>query len=337
MQFDIYWPLLLLPIPLLVYLFMPTAKTSSESLSVPFLHDLEAIGTQQHTAKSKQLAPFIFLAAIWALLIIACCRPVYIGEPIQIPTEARDMLLAVDISGSMDERDMLINKQPVMRIDSVKYVLSDFIERRAGDRLGLILFADNAYLQTPLTYDTHTVKTLLQESQLGFAGQKTAIGDAIGLAIKRLVERPAASRTLILLTDGANNAGNVEPLEAAALASENDITIHTIGVGAERMISRGFWGKQVVNPSRNLDELSLKKIAAQTGGQYFRAKNTDDLSNIYKMLDEIEPVNQDEQVFRPKKQLFHYPLGIAFGLICTLLLLHLSKRIYTQFKPKGIT
>jgi len=328
-------PLLLLPLPLLVYFFIPPAKSGAGALQVPFYVDLQQLSDHRTNAGNRYRLRIFLFTVIWLLLIFACCRPVYIGEPLQLDNEARDLLLAVDISGSMEERDMTINDTPVMRIDSVKKVLSVFIEKRKGDRLGLILFADNAYLQAPLTFDTVAVNTLLDEAQLGFAGQQTAIGDAIGLAIKRLVVRPAASRTLILLTDGANNAGNVDPLEAAKLASENGITIHTIGVGADRVKRRGFWGTQIINPSRQLDEQSLKAIALQTGGQYFRARNTDELGKIYDTLDKIERVEQEQQTYRPVKQLFYYPLITALGLLASWLVLRvISMTLNTRLAKK---
>ena len=220
---------------------------------------------------------------IW-LLLTAVNRPIIQGAPIKINSIARDMMLAVDISGSMDELDMQLEGETVRRIDSVKKVLNDFIDRRNGDRIGLILFADQAYVQAPLTFDLSTVKQLLNEAQLGFAGQKTAIGDALGLAIKRLIERPNQSRTLILLTDGANNAGKINPLEASALAAENQIKIHTIAIGADFTIQNSWFSRQTRRPS-NLDEKTLKIIAAETGGLFFRAKNTEQLETIYNELD----------------------------------------------------
>ena len=219
MTLQLIWPLLLLPLPLLVYRYLPPAAENSAALRVPFFAQIKTIGQRRQRAHRTHWLKLLLLVAIWIGLLVACCRPVVLGDPVLLPTTARDLLLAVDISGSMDERDMLINQRPTTRIQMVKHVVSGFIVRRRGDRIGLVLFADHAYLQAPLTFDTNTVKQLLLEAQLGFAGQKTAIGDAIGVAIKRLVERPAESRTLILLTDGANNAGSVTPLEAGALAA----------------------------------------------------------------------------------------------------------------------
>jgi Ca-activated chloride channel family protein len=214
----------------------------------------------------------------------------------------------------MEVQDFILNKRPVDRLTAIKWVASDFINRRVGDRLGLILFGTQAYLQTPLTFDRKTVMTLLDESAIGLAGDNTAIGDAIGLAIKRLKNQPANSRVLILLTDGANTAGEVSPLKAAELAAANHLKIYTIGVGADEMIVRSFFGSRKVNPSADLDENALVKIAESTGGRYFRARNTDELNNIYMLLDQLEPVEKDKQFFRPRTDLFYWPLALALAL-----------------------
>jgi Ca-activated chloride channel family protein len=228
-------------------------------------------------------------------------------------------MLAVDISGSMEQQDMLVNSQYTNRITAVKAVVGEFVEQRASDRLGLILFGQQAYLQTPLTHDSKTVNQQLQEAQLGFAGNATAIGDAIGLAIKRLRGRPAESRVLILLTDGANNAGT-DPLEAAAIAAEANIRIHTIGVGADEIITRGFFGQnQRINPSSDLDETTLEAIADKTGGKYFRARDPQELQQIYAEIDKLEPI-PDEQTFRPSRSLLHWPLSAALGFSLLLML-----------------
>jgi Ca-activated chloride channel family protein len=227
-------------------------------------------------------------------------------------------MFAVDLSGSMERPDFNLNGEQVDRLTVVKDVAGKFIERRAGDRIGLILFGKRAYVQTPLTFDLKTVRTMLEESVIGLAGKETAIGDAIGLAVKRLKERPIDSRVLILLTDGANTAGEVDPVQAASLAKEAGLKIYTIGVGADRMEVDSFFGTQLVNPSSDLDEKTLSTIAKLTGGQYFRAKNTEGLEKIYQTLDQLEPVKSDSEVFRPKHQLFHWALLaslILFSLV----------------------
>jgi len=220
----------------------------------------------------------------------------------------------VDLSGSMEEQDFVINKRSVDRLTAAKMVAADFINRRVGDRVGLILFGTQAYLQTPLTFDRKTVMTLLNEAVIGLAGDNTAIGDAIGLAVKRLKSEQANSRVLVLMTDGANTAGEVSPLKAAELAAANHLKIYTIGIGADEMIVRSFFGNRKINPSVDLDEKTLIKIAESTGGQYYRARNTDELNNIYMRLDELEPVEKDKQYFRPRSELYYWPLSLALAL-----------------------
>jgi Ca-activated chloride channel family protein len=256
----------------------------------------------------------------WLLLVIACTRPQWLGEPIEQAVSGRDLMLAVDLSGSMEEQDFFINKRPVDRLTAEKGVAGDFINRRVGDRVGLILFGTQAYLQTPLTFDRKTVMTLLNEAVIGLAGDNTAIGDAIGLAVKRLKNDQANSRVLVLMTDGANTAGEVSPLKAAELAAAQHLKIYTIGIGADEMIVRSFFGNRKVNPSVDLDEKTLIKIAESTGGQYYRARNTDELNNIYMRLDELEPVEKDKQYFRPRSELYYWPLSLALGLAAIIAL-----------------
>ena len=309
------WPWLLaaLPLPLLIRWLLPAKNPLEQAaLKVPFLDDF-SIGQTPAVSQVRQWP--LWLAAIaWFLLVIACTRPQWLGEPIEQAVSGRDLMLAVDLSGSMEEQDFIINKKPVDRLTASKWVAGDFINRRVGDRIGLILFGTQAYLQTPLTFDRKTVLTLLNEAVIGLAGDNTAIGDAIGLAVKRLKNQPANSRVLILMTDGANTAGEVSPLKAAELAAASHLKIYTIGVGADEMIVRSFFGNRKVNPSRDLDEHTLVKVAESTGGRYFRARNTDDLNNIYMLLDKLEPVEKDKQYFRPRSELYDWPLSLALAL-----------------------
>ena len=314
------WSLLLLPLPLPVWWLWSTAGSADAALRAPFFaawSELQAHADAGLGAARKWLIGLL-LALIWLGAVLGLARPTWIGEPVSLPASARDLLLAVDISGSMRVEDMADGGQMVSRLQAVKQVVGDFIERRHGDRIGLILFGSNAYLQAPLTFDGATVRRFLQEAQLGFAGRETAIGDAIGLAVKRLHERPADSRVVILLTDGANTAGVVQPLAAAALAADNHIRIHTVGIGAEQMTVPGFFGRRRLNPSADLDEKTLTAIASQTDGHYFRARNPDELVEIYQLLDQLEPVEQDAETFRPQKSLLHWPLAVAYG--CSLVL-----------------
>jgi Ca-activated chloride channel family protein len=248
---------------------------------------------------------------VWGLVVVAAARPQWVGEIVALPVSGRDLLLAVDISGSMDTQDMVLAGQPVNRLAVVKQVASEFIEGRRGDRVGLILFGSRAYLQTPLTFDTETTAILLDEAEIGLAGRETAIGDAIGLAVKRLRNDASEDRVLILLTDGANTSGEVEPLQATEFAAREGLTIYTVGVGADEMLIRDFFGQRMVNPSADLDEDTLRAIAERTGGAYFRARDAEALSQIYHRLDELEPVESDQESVRPVDELFYWPLSVA--------------------------
>lgn len=311
----LHWPwiFLLLPLPWLVYKAAPKAVKEETPLFVPFYNDLEEVVQQRPASSRRRLAAIILLSIIWLLLLLAGSRPQWIGDPVALPVSGRDLMLAVDISGSMALEDMVVNGEPVARIFMVKRVVNEFIARRQGDRIGLLLFGTEPYIQAPLTFDRKTVKTLFNEAQLGFAGKQTSIGDAIGLAIKRLKERPAASRVLILLTDGMNTAGKVQPLQAAKLAAQTGVKIYTIGVGADEMVVRSLFGSRRVNPSADLDEETLQKIADLTQGRYFRARNHDELEEIYQLIDKLEPVSQEGVEYRPIKALFYWPLAMALG------------------------
>ena len=317
------WAFLIAPLPLLVWRFAPASTSEQAALRAPFFdawQEMQQGGAARR--RHRNLLAALLLSLIWLALLLALSRPTWVGDPITLPASGRDLLVAVDLSGSMQVEDMIVGQNTVARITAVKRVVGDFIERRRGDRVGLILFGSNAYVQAPLTFDTSTVKRFLSEAQLGFAGRETAIGDAIGLSVKRLRERPADSRVLVLLTDGANNAGEVQPLDAAKLAADNGVKIHTIGIGSDKMVMPGLFGSsfgsQVVNPSRDLDEETLRRIAELTGGNYFRARDPAELVNIYELLDAMEPVEQEAESFRPQKSLFHLPLGMAFALSLVL-------------------
>ncbi|RLA07230.1 MAG: BatB protein [Gammaproteobacteria bacterium] len=322
------WPLaaLALPLPWLMRMLLPTARGNQlRALRVPFAAAM--VGEGNSAAKISTTQWLLWIAALaWLLLVVATCRPQWLGEPVEIPISGRDMLLAVDLSGSMEVEDFRLNGQEVDRLQATKAVASQFIERRQGDRLGLILFGEQAYLQVPLTFDRTTVNTLLDEAVIGLAGKATAIGDAIGLAVKRLRQQPEADKVLILLTDGANTAGVVEPLQAAQLAAQEGLKIYTVGIGADEMIVRSFFGNRRVNPSTELDEKTLTTIAEQTGGQYFRARDTEQMAAIYDLLDQLEPTVKEQQLFRPKTALYPWPLGAALALSALILAIR-------QWKP----
>ena len=254
---------------------------------------------------------------LWLLLLTAAARPQWLGEPLPIAASGRDLLVAVDVSGSMDFPDMQWQGEDVSRLTLVQHLLGDFLEQRDGDRVGLILFGSQAYLQAPLTFDRRTVRTWLDEALIGIAGKNTAIGDAIGLAVKRLRQRPADSRVLVLVTDGANNSGELDPLLAARLAAEEHIRIYTIGIGADPQ-EDGVLGMFGFNPSLDLDETSLRAIAEASGGEYFRARDSQELQRIEATLDRLEPVAQKPTLARPSLPLYPWPLSAA--LLLSLLL-----------------
>ncbi len=304
------WAFLLLPLPLLFRFVLPASdKNQDQPLHVPFIEDFKTVAhDSRFINKNKWLLVLASLA--WLCLIIAASRPQWLGERVEIPVSGRDLMLAVDLSGSMAADDFEINGHMITRLDAVKIVAGEFIKRREGDRIGLILFGQQAYLQTPLTFDRNTVNAMLQESLIGIAGKSTAIGDGIGLAIKRLRGKSANKQVLILLTDGANTAGEVAPLKAAELAAKQNLKIYTIGIGdASREVGSYFFKQTIKN--NEIDEKTLTDIANMTGGRYFRAHNTQELNEIYLLIDKLEPVEQDSQIFRPVMSLFMWPLSAA--------------------------
>jgi Ca-activated chloride channel homolog len=322
---DFAWPWVfaLLPLPLLARWLLPVARRQPvRALRMPILDELEQASSLPGTASGGRRPWQLTLAGlIWLLLIGAAARPEWLGEPIELPAAGRDLMLAVDLSGSMREEDFQLAERRINRLQATKVVASDFLQRRVGDRVGLILFGERAYLQAPLTFDRGTVRTLLNEAAIGLAGaEATAIGDAIGLAVKRLRDRPASGRVLVLLTDGVNNAGAIAPVKAAELAAAQGLKIYTIGIGAESVQVRDLLGMRRVNPSRDLDEKTLKAIADATGGRYFRARDTAELEEIYRVIDALEPVAQDARVFRPIRALYPWPLGAALLLAAGLAL-----------------
>ncbi len=327
LEFDWPWMFAFTALPWLVRRVMPAVSTENgAALKVPFADGLDPLDKNSGNLPIQRW--FFWLAvAAWILLILAGSRPKWVGEPIQQAISGRDLLMAVDLSGSMQAEDFVIEQRQVDRLSATKKVASQFIRRRVGDRIGLILFGDQAYLQTPLTFDRETVNTLLNEAVIGLAGEKTAIGDAIGLAVKRLRKNEANQRVLILLTDGANTAGSVPPLKAAELAANEGLKIYTIGIGADEMIVRSFFGTQRVNPSLDLDEKTLTSIAEMTGGRYFRARDTRALATIYDLLDTLEPVEKDKQYFRPQKELYPWPLAIAIGFVLVIAVFKLSPNV----------
>ncbi len=296
------WVFALLPLPWLLRMLLPGAANGNDAaLRVPYLKDfvLQTDAIEKTRQSSFYRWPLFIYTLAWISLLAATARPQWIGDTIELPVSGRDLMMAIDLSGSM-QQPFNHNFRSVTKLQATKIVAGNFIEKRVGDRIGLILFGDQAYVQAPLTFDRTTVRTLLVESFINLAGKATAIGDAIGLAVKRLPDTGGADKVLILLTDGVNNAGVIKPRKAAELAAKKGMKIYTIGIGNRR--------------SRDLNEETLKAVAEITGGRYFRAYNIEQLEEIYQLLDELEPVERDTQSYRPTWSLFYWPLAIALAL-----------------------
>lgn len=330
-MFEFAWPwiFLLAPLPWLLRTLLPPADSGEAALQVSFLAELESLSGRRarlHLPSWRQQMPFLL---IWLLLLLAAARPQWVGEPQPLPTSGRDLLLAVDVSGSMEYADMDWEGEPIGRLELVKRMLGPFIAARRGDRVGLILFGSKAYLQAPLTFDRTTVRTWLDEAVIGIAGKNTAIGDAIGLAVKRLRQRPAESRMLVLITDGANTGGEIDPQVATQLAVQERVRIYTIGIGADpgQGDPIGLFG---MNPGLDLDEATLRAIALRSGGEYFRARSGEELDRIGSTLDRLEPIAQQDSLARQAKPLYSWPLAAAL----LLSLLKIARVLWPQFLPR---
>lgn len=309
------WLLLLIPLPWILHWIRPKNSVKDHpALRVPFFEKIKIIAESKSHVTIKTMLPLIVGLLIWSLFVFAASGPQWLGKPIVLPQRGRNIMLAVDLSGSMRIPDMALNHNYLTRLAVVKEAATNFITSRKGDRLGLILFGTRAYLQTPLTFDRQTVLQMLDDATIGLAGTQTAIGDAIGLAIKQLKKAPGKDKVLILLTDGGNNAGIVSPLDAAGVAAKLGIKIYTIGIGASRLVVPGTFGPLVVHPTSELDEKTLKQIAQITDGLFFRAQNDLDLQHVYQSLNKIVPIVAAKNIFRPIKPLYPWPLGLALLL-----------------------
>lgn len=326
LEFAWPWLLLLLPLPWLARRYLPPVDQQDAELRVPFFQQLQALDQQKKSvglAWRSQAAIFIL---IWILLIAAAARPQLQGELLEQPSTGRDLLIALDVSSSMLYSDMLLAEQSISRIDLVKKLLSAFISERHGDRIGLILFGSQAYLQAPLTYDHHSVTTWLNEAQPGIAGSNTSIGDAIGLAIKRLRLRPAEHRVLLLITDGANTSGVMSPRAAAELAARYQIRIYTVGIGAA--VTAEAAHNLHDTSGLDLDEQSLQEIAKISSGAYFHATHSSDLADIHHALNRLEPAAQWRTPQRTIEQLYSWPLAGAWLLSMLLV----AQRVYRLYR-----
>jgi len=308
------WALLALPLPWLAWSLPPLRRRTDAALNVPLGDRLARVSAAGGSKAPGRRFPWL-LALAWVALCLAMARPQQLGEAVQPPLQARELMLALDLSGSMQEPDMLLGGRPVDRLTAAKAVLADFLDRRAGDHIGLLVFGRHAYVVAPLTRDHATVREQLAGSVVGLAGQETAIGDAIGLAVKRL--KPEAGevdrdRVLVLLTDGVNTAGLLDPKKAAELAAAAGVRVHTIAFGGEGALS--LFGFQIPRGGDDIDVETLQAIADETGGVFFRASDTGELAGIYGEIERLEPVERPGAAVRPRLERYHWPLAVAFVL-----------------------
>lgn len=313
------------------WLTPPVKGLHGDALRVPFLSDLASINVRSGSlwyatpAERRGFSYGLFvLALVWILLVMAAARPQWLGEPLRIRNEGRDIMLVMDISGSMQEPDFTLNRRRISRLDAVKLTAASFLRQRANDRAGLILFGTRAYLQSPITFDKKSVEEILWSMDAGMAGNSTSIGDALGMALKTLRDSGnQENKIIILLTDGENNDGSLSMPQAINLAKNEKVKIYTIGVGARNALINSFMGLQL-GASDGIDETSLRALAQETDGNYFRATDTASLQKIYNEIDKLEPSDSDEQFVQESKDLFYVPLAAA--LLLSLLALWIRRR-----------
>ena len=318
-----------------VFLFLvipPIKKINVDALKVPFIDDLINIKNNSKgglkgfsfTLFSKFRLFVLFL--MYFFIVVALARPQWVGEPIKIKNEGRDVLLVVDISNSMAERDFVYQNNYYDRLTAVKNVVSRFVDDRLEDRLGLVLFGTRAYLQTPLTFDKNSLKDVLWSIEPGMAGNSTSIGDAVGLALKTLAtdKKKTAGKIIVLLTDGESNDGELSMSQAIDLAKKEDIKIYTIGVGNDNN-EEGFFGNFFsFGNSSELDEKSLKELAKETKANYFRAKDVNSLFQVYQQINKLEAQKTEGRFIQEIKELYYYPASLS--LVLFVLLLIIKKR-----------
>jgi Ca-activated chloride channel family protein len=317
--FHFLWPALILlaPMPWIIRRFLKTAAQEQQPLVAPSMAqrlrhfvspNQQLVDTNQRSA-AHLLATHLLFIAIWVLVLLAAMRPVWYITPAPFEVSGRDMTLSVDISPTMLREDMTWQGQRVDRLVALKRVMDEFIEQRQGDRMGLIVFSTEAHLVSPLTYDLQAIKQLMMESEVGMAGNTTSIGDSIGLAIKHLAEQENDRAVLVLLTDGANNDGYLDPIEAAEKAAEMGLIIHTIAFG-NIDTSRG----RPISSAFDIDLEALEIISGLTGGRSFAAGDAQTLRDIYRTINQIEANTFELNHYRARHELFIWPLGLALLL-----------------------
>ena len=321
--FEYSWVFYLLPMPILLWWILPVHREEQQAVRIPFFEEAAKAAGLKPSAGAvipkRNLWQWILGPLCWTLAVAALARPQWVEDPIEQIQSARDLMLALDLSQSMETRDFVSSKGKRMdRLQAVKEVVDEFVTRRKGDRIGLIVYGTAAYPQVPFTLDHESVRLLLDETSIGMAGPQTAIGDAIGLAIKMFEASEVEERVLILLTDGNDTASKMPPDRAGHIAAKNNIVIHTIGIG-----DPSATGEEQV------DLETLKQISVITGGKSFRGENREQLEGIYDALDEMTPQNYESYSYRPKIPLFHWPLGGSVGLV---LFYHIVVILWTSLR-----
>lgn len=326
-NFHFAYPLVifLLPLPLIVYWLLPPIKNRSSALRFPYFNRATLVSDQKPKnasyVKKRRWWVWLVMYAIWGLLLVALASPELVGKPEKKIKTARNFLIAADISFSMANTDWSLDGKKTTRWGAVKDIMKDFVKERKSDRLGLLFFASNAYVQAPFTSDLGTVETMLDEADVGMAGQMTNIGKAIVKGMDMFQRDTIPHKVMLILTDGVDSGMEILPLDAANLAKKDSTVIYTIGIG---------------DPNRrgsDLDERTLQDIAQMTNGKYFRAQDTEALQNIYKELDTLEPIEYEEESYTPKTLLYYYPLGIALILAALSIAISVLILLIKRFKP----
>ncbi len=294
------------PLPFILYWILPAIRLKSASLLLPDFDKAQKY-TGEKARKSAEIkrrnsVSWVFLILVWACLLVALSSPQIVAKPELKVKTSRSFLIVADISFSMAQTDWRIDEKKVRRWDAVKSVMHDFIEKREGDRMGLIFFGSSAYIQAPFTSELETVDQLLEEADVGMAGQMTNIGKAIVKGIELFEQDTIKTKVMLLLSDGVDAGTDILPLDAADMAKKDSIKVYTIGIGDPNIANS------------DLDETTLEEIAEMTDAQYFRAINSERLNEIYSELDKLEPIEYEEESYKPTTLLYHYPLGFAIGL-----------------------
>ncbi len=320
-MYQFVWPIVfvLLPLPLILRQILGVSNLASKNFSgalkVPFFSRLQKL-SHSEISTQRTMSPLLWLL-VWILFVVAAARPVWVGNPIILEKEARNIVLTLDVSGSMEEQDYDIKGHPLTRLDMVKQLANDFIEQRKGDNLGLVIFGSEAYTYAPLSPDTQTLKGLMDEIGIGIAGTQTAMGDALALAVQTATTVPEKARIVILMSDGYANMGAIQVDEAIKIAQKAGVKVYTIGIGSDHAAIQDLLGFVQINTPMALDEETMTRIAKETGGQYFRARTSSDLAKIYQLIDDLETAKAEETTIRPRKEMAYYFLlmGLTLWLI----------------------